>query len=116
MLLFRWRSGVLWIVVPGTAANHTATRGRRELRPCARSRRYVPRVRQGIEVKDSDSRAHDYIHRFGRRCWEVDVLPATTIEAALAAHIKEWLDRRLWEQRAAEIERGWALLQGREER
>ena len=33
-------------------------------------------LRLGIEVKDSDSRSREYIRRFGRRCWEVDILPA----------------------------------------
>ena len=68
------------------------------------------RLRQGIEVKPSDSRAEKYIAQYGMRCWETDILPAATITSALDRHIYSWLDEKAWKQRAAEIERARALL------
>src|SRR5262245_44144640 len=53
------------------------------------------RLREGIEVKPSDSRSQTYLAEHGDRCWEVDILPATVIEQALDAHIRSWLDERL---------------------
>ena len=38
------------------------------------------RLRQGIEVKESDSRSTSYIAQDGDRCWEADILLGTTIE------------------------------------
>jgi hypothetical protein len=69
-----------------------------------------PRLRQGIGVKRSDPRAKKFIEQYGDRCWEVDILPAATIRAALDAHIESWLDRRLWDRRAAEIEAARQVL------
>ena len=68
------------------------------------------RLREGIEVKPSDSRAEGYIEQYGERCWETDILPAAVIEQALDAHIRSWLDAKLWARRDAEIERARALL------
>jgi hypothetical protein len=47
-----------------------------------------PRLRQGIEVKPSDSRSESYIEEYGERCWETDILPASVIEQALDDHIR----------------------------
>jgi hypothetical protein len=66
--------------------------------------------RLGIEVKESDSRSKAYIAQYGNRCWEADILPAATIQAALDAHILTWLDRKLWDRRSREIEAARALL------
>ena len=60
------------------------------------------RLREGIEVKPSDSRSKTYLAEHGDRCWEVDILPATVIE--------QELDERLWRQRDCEIERARALI------
>jgi hypothetical protein len=68
------------------------------------------RLRQGIEVKESDSRSTRYIAQYGDRCWEADILPAATIEQAIDAEIDSWLDRDIWNRRDAEIERARALL------
>jgi hypothetical protein len=68
------------------------------------------RLREGIEVKLSDSRAERYIEQYGERCWETDILPASTIEEALDADIRSWPDADLWERRGREIERARALL------
>jgi hypothetical protein len=68
------------------------------------------RLRQGIEVKESDSRATRYIAQYGNRCWEADILPAATIEQAIDAEIGSWLDHDVWNHRDAEIERARALL------
>src|SRR5262249_12882261 len=69
-----------------------------------------PRLRQGIEVKPSDSRAAKYIERYGDRCWEADVLAASVIEQALDDYIRSWLDDKLWQRRDAEIEAARSLL------
>jgi hypothetical protein len=61
-------------------------------------------------VKDPDSRSQTYIGQYGTRCWETDILPGATIEAALNAHIQSWLDTAKWNRRDAEIERASALL------
>jgi hypothetical protein len=69
-----------------------------------------PRLRLGIEVKPSDSRAQRYIWQYGARCWETDILPAATIQQALDNHIGSWLDAKAWKTRDAEIERARRLL------
>jgi hypothetical protein len=63
------------------------------------------RLREGIAVKPSDSRAERYIKQYGERCWETDILPASVIEQALGAHMRSWLGVKLRAQRDAEIER-----------
>ena len=67
-------------------------------------------LREGIEVKPSDSRSKTYLAEHGDRCWEVDILPATVIEQELDAHLHSWLNERLWRQRDREIERARALI------
>jgi hypothetical protein len=69
-----------------------------------------PRLRGGIEVKPSDSRAKSYIAVYGERCWETDILPAAVIEAAIDDAIHSWLDVGAWNRRNAEIERARKLL------
>jgi hypothetical protein len=69
-----------------------------------------PILRRGIEVKDSDSRAHGYIEEYGDRCWETDILPAATIDAAIDAEIGSFLDAEQWRRRHGEIERARKLL------
>jgi hypothetical protein len=69
-----------------------------------------PRLRQGIEVKPSDSRAKSYIAQYGTRCWETDILPAAVIEQAIEAELYRWLDVAVWNRRHAEIERARRLL------
>jgi hypothetical protein len=64
----------------------------------------------GIDVKPSDSRAKRYVEQYGGRCWEADILPASTIERAIEGHLRSWLDQERWQQRAAEIEEGRKLL------
>ena len=68
------------------------------------------RLREGIAVKPGDSRAKRYIEQYGERCWETDILPAAVIEQALDDHVRSWLDGKLWQRRAAEIERARVLL------
>ena len=63
-----------------------------------------------IAVKPSDSRAKSYIESYGDQCWEADVLPAEVIEDAINTDIMSWLNRKLWKQREAEIERARKLL------
>ena len=57
------------------------------------------RLREGIEVKPSDSRANSYIAEYGECCWETDILPAAVIEQAIDDHINGWLDAKLWRRR-----------------
>jgi hypothetical protein len=69
------------------------------------------RLREGIAVMPSDSRAKRYIAQYGERCWETDnILPAAVIEQALDDHVRSGLDGKLWRRRAAEIERARVLL------
>jgi hypothetical protein len=68
------------------------------------------RLREGIAVKPSDSRAKRFIEQYGERCWETDILPAAVIEQALDDHVRSWLDGKLRQRRTAEIERARALL------
>jgi hypothetical protein len=60
--------------------------------------------------KPSDSRSKAYVDRYGERCWEADILPASIIERDLDLHIEGWLDRKQWKRRNAEIERARKLL------
>ena len=64
----------------------------------------------GIEVKPSDSRTKSYVARYGRRCWEADVLPASVLRDAIAAEIELRLDAVAWARRDDEIERARKLL------
>ena len=68
------------------------------------------RLREGIAVKPSDSRAKRYIEQYGERCWETDILPAAVIEQALEDHIRSSRDAKLWARRGVEIERARSLL------
>jgi hypothetical protein len=67
-------------------------------------------ARRGIGVKPSDSRAKSYVAQYGSRCWEVDILPAATIEQAIDFEIEPWLNRELWDRRAEEIQGARSLL------
>ena len=69
-----------------------------------------PRLRQGIEVKPSDSRAASYITEHGDRCWETDILPAATIGLLIDTAINRRLDVELWERRHEAVERARQLL------
>ena len=64
----------------------------------------------GIDVKPSDSRAEAYIEDYGEKCWEVDILSASVIEAELDQQVRGWLDADLWNRRTADIERARKLL------
>lgn len=74
--------------------------------------RAVPnaRLRQGIEVKRSDTRSENYVAEYGDRCWEADILPASVIEQAINDEIHSWIDAAVWNRRDAEIERARKLL------
>ena len=66
--------------------------------------------RFAIEVKPSDSRSKAFVEKYGRRCWEADVLPASVIEDAIRTEVELRLNRKQWDQRDREIERARALL------
>jgi hypothetical protein len=63
-----------------------------------------PQLREGIEVKESDSRSRSYIAAYGDRCWETDILPAAVIEQAIEMEIHNWLDVDAWKRRHDQIE------------
>jgi hypothetical protein len=69
-----------------------------------------PLLRQGIQVKPSDSRAKKFIASYGDRCWETDILPASVIEETIERHILAWLDAERWGQRDREVRAARALL------
>lgn len=69
-----------------------------------------PRLREGIEVKPSDSRAESYVAQYGDRCWETDILPADEIEQAIDREVRSRLDAAAWNRRHEEIERARRLL------
>jgi hypothetical protein len=73
-------------------------------------RRLSARLRQGIQVKLGDTRSRAYIEEYGDRCWEADVLSADTIRREIEISIESWYDAKLWQRRAAEIERARSLL------
>jgi hypothetical protein len=64
----------------------------------------------GIDVKPSDSRAKRYVEQYGTKCWEADILPASTIERAIEDDLGSWLDQERWQRREAEIEANRKLL------
>jgi hypothetical protein len=69
-----------------------------------------PRLREGIEVKPSDSRSQGYVQQTAKRCSEADILPGEVIATALNNHVMSWIDRERWRKRDAEIKGARALL------
>jgi len=67
-------------------------------------------VKAGDGKRKGDSRALAYMEQYGPRCWEVDILPAETIEQAIDADIERWINWDLWRRREVEIESARALL------
>lgn len=49
-------------------------------------------------AKLTDSRAGDYIERYGYESWELDALDPTTIEKLIAEHIRHYLDAEEWQK------------------
>jgi hypothetical protein len=49
-------------------------------------------------TKMKDSRAADYISKYGMSCWELDALPPATLVALVENGIKGVLDLKLWDK------------------
>lgn len=64
-------------------------------------RRYSPPPNP---AKFTDSRAHEYVRRFGTSSWELDALDPPTLRALIEAHIEDQVDMDAWEAAKAEQE------------
>lgn len=53
-------------------------------------------------TKVTDTRAADYIKRFGHTCWELDALRPQVIAALIENEIRRHVDIELWNEKAAE--------------
>lgn len=61
-------------------------------------------------AKLTDSRANDYIERFGDESWELDALDPATLSALINSEVEEARDEMAWDQAVEEEERGQRLL------
>lgn len=61
-------------------------------------------------AKMTDSRAGDYVDRFGRQSWELDALPPETLHNLISNHIAGTVDMDRYEARLAEQEREREVL------
>jgi len=57
-------------------------------------------------VKKSDTRAKEYIKKFGSDCWELDALPPLELQKLVRESIKEYLDVDSWNDRVKEMKKG----------
>lgn len=55
-------------------------------------------------AKLTDSRAKEYVKRFGNESWELDALEPTTIDELVEATIEEYKDQEKWEEKLEEEE------------
>jgi hypothetical protein len=55
-------------------------------------------------AKLTDSRAGDYIQRFGRQSWELDALDPTTLDRLIQDTIREYRNESLWERDTAAMQ------------
>jgi hypothetical protein len=61
-------------------------------------------------TKVTDSRAADYIARFGHTCWELDALEPKVLDQLISAEIESLIDRSLWSATLAEEKDRRAIL------
>lgn len=61
-------------------------------------------------AKITDSRAADYIGRFGHDSWELDALEPATLESLIENEITSRLDMSLWDAREAQEDRERSVL------
>ena len=47
-------------------------------------------------AKKADSRSKDYIHRFGKNCWELDALEPKVLDGLITNAIKKHIDMDVW--------------------
>lgn len=61
-------------------------------------------------AKITDSRARDYIDRFGGESWELDALDPATLDALIQSHIEPLVDEDRWDEHDAEERRQRAVF------
>jgi hypothetical protein len=61
-------------------------------------------------TKVTDSRAADYISRFGHTCWELDALEPRVLDRLISAELDALIDRDLWDQTKREEKEGREAL------
>jgi hypothetical protein len=61
-------------------------------------------------TKVTDSRAADYIARFGHTCWELDALEPKVLDRLISAELDALIDRDLWDQTKGEEKQGRETL------
>ncbi|RUQ67372.1 hypothetical protein ELZ19_06890 [Brucella abortus] len=49
-------------------------------------------------AKEADSRAADYVRRFGRHSWELDALEPSVLDGLIRDTIEEYRDRDVWDE------------------
>lgn len=62
-------------------------------------------------AKVTDSRAADYIRRFGRESWELDALSPQQLDALVVSSIKKYLDIPMYNARVEKEREGRALIE-----
>lgn len=67
-------------------------------------------------AKETDSRASEYIRRFGGQSWELDALEPTVIDRLIRDNINELIDRRKWNATLREEEANREALQATSDR
>jgi hypothetical protein len=56
-------------------------------------------------TKITDSRANDYIRKFGKSSWELDALPPNIIESLIENEVREYIDDAEWDRVEDEIKK-----------
>jgi len=54
-------------------------------------------------TKKADSRAKKYIKKFGDKCWELDALEPTVLQALIKENIERYIDMTTWDKKLKEI-------------
>jgi hypothetical protein len=62
-------------------------------------------------AKMTDSRARDYVEKFGDESWELDALDPEVLAQTVTDAIEEILDREAWEKRESDEENGRGYLE-----
>jgi hypothetical protein len=61
-------------------------------------------------TKVTDSRAQDYIDRFGYTCWELDALSPSVISGLIEAEIEKYIDKSVWNETLARERENRAVI------
>lgn len=54
-------------------------------------------------TKTADSRAKNYIKKFGDKCWELDALEPKVLQTLVKENIERFIDKTTWDKRLKEI-------------